>query len=476
MPIAAAYRAAGMRCVDRATKSAPLTEDIAMRRLMHALVGLTVAFSTAAPTQAELQWQTTGVSPAAHSEPVRRANPPRSVAKAPSVVRRGSAKLAPKPARQASREASASPVQQAIATSPTRRPSNGQARVDTAVQPACGQCGCQGGCDCGAPYYEEHGGAMMMEPGCGVAGCGCGGDPSCGFEPSCGLTYGEPCGCGDIGCGGMCGDGVGCGDTCGVPVMLYLPPIRELTFTGGVQGFKNPLDPGDRGNFGVNYGVNAGGVMSWFGLPGLGYQLGYRGVSSQLHGNEGTQTSDAHTQSFFTAGLFRRRPVGLQYGVVYDVLRDERRTAEDFGQVRGLISVTNQNGNEIGFQFASATNDANIDGTTYQATDQYLLFYRLHGCQGGEFRAFGGLDGDSNGILGADFSVPLTNRWSLETGFTYLIPEEDSAGMGSAHEAWNLGMNVVWHYGCRARQSYQSQYRPLFRVADNGSLITDRSN
>lgn len=450
-----------------------------MRLLMHALVGLTVAFSTVSATQAELQWQTSGVRPAAHSEPARRAPQPKTAAKQPSVVRKASAaEPVVQPVNQASRAGSASVVQQAVATGPSR---GGQARVDTAVQQACGQCGCQGGCDCGMPYYE---GTDVGGPTCGIAGCGCGLDPGCGVEPSCGynadpscgLTYGESCGCGDIGCGGTCGDGIGCGDTCGVPVMLYLPPLRELTFTGGVQAFKNPLDPGDRGNFGVNYGVNAGGVMSWLGIPGLGYQLGYRGVSSQLHGNALSGTSDAHTQSFITAGLFHRSAVGLQYGVVYDVLRDERIEAEDFGQVRGLISVINPNGHEIGFQFAKHTNDAQIGNDTYHAIDQYLLFYRMHGCQGGEFRAFGGFDDDKKGIVGADFSVPLTDRWSLETGFTYVIPEEDMAGMGSSQEAWNLGMNVVWHYGCRARQSYQGQYRPLFRVADNGSLITDDRN
>ncbi|MEO0531731.1 MAG: DUF6666 family protein [Planctomycetota bacterium] len=446
-----------------------------MRRLMHALVGLTVAVSSATPAQAELQWQSTGVRPAAHNEPAPRVERQRPTAKAPSIVRKSTAKPAPPVVQQATRAGSNSGVQQAVATAPAVARRQGQPRIDTAVQPACNHCGCHDACECGTPYYEEHG-PVVMEPGCGITGCGCGGDPSCGFDPSCGLTYGEPCGCGDIGCGGACSDGVGCGDVCGVPIMLHLPPLRELTFTGGVQAFKNPLDPGDRGNFGVNYGVNAGGVMTWFGIPGLGYQIGYRGVSSQLHGNEGTGTSDAHTQSFITAGLFRRNPVGLQYGVVYDVLRDERRVAQDFSQIRGLISVTNPRGHEIGFHFATNTNDAQIDGITFQAIEQYLLFYRMHGCQGGEFRAFGGLDDDSKGIVGADFSVPLTDRWSLETGFTYVIPEEDNAGQGSTEEAWNLGMNIVWHYGRRAKQSYQSQFRPLFRVADNGSLITDSRN
>ena len=159
----------------------------------------------------------------------------------------------------------------------------------------------------------------MMGADCGVP-CGCG-EPACGFggccgecaEPACGLTYGEPCGCGDIGCAGGCGSACGCGDVCGcddggVPILLRVPPLKELTFDLGVQAFKSPLDAGrDRGNFGVNYGVNAGGKMTLFGLPGLGYQIGYRGVSSQLNGTEQPNSVDAHTQQFFTAGLFHRQ-------------------------------------------------------------------------------------------------------------------------------------------------------------------------
>ncbi len=428
-----------------------------MRLLMHALVGLMAACCTTI-TQAELQWQATSVRQASHAAspaPTKRAGRPKAIAKAPSVVRREEPQA----------------VQQAAAAEPARVASR---QIDTAVQPACAQCGCgHQGCECGQPYYE--GDACPIEPGCGCGDPSCGiVEPGCGVEPSCGLTYGEACGCGDIGCGGACGDGIGCGDAVGVPLMLYLPPLRELTFDVGVQAFKNALDDNrDRGNFGVNYGVNAGGKMTWLGLQGLGYQVGARGVSSQLHGDATAGTSDAHTQTFITAGLFHRKAVGLQYGLVYDVLRDERQMAQDFSQIRGLISVTNPRGHEIGFQFAKHLSDAQINGTTYHAIDQYLAFYRMHGCQGGEFRVFGGFDDDSKGILGADFSIPLTDRWGLDTGFTYVIPEEDANGVGATQEAWNLGMNLVWHYGHRARKSFKGQYRPMFRVADNGLLIVD---
>lgn len=442
-----------------------------MRRSMLALIALSGSLF-AEPASAQLQWQSSGVRQASHAEPAAR---PALQAKAPKVY---AEPVASAPAPASTKVALAAAV---APPAPYAKTANGAPRVDKAVQPACGACGCDDGCSCGMP----------MDPGCGVVDPGCGFDPGCGMVdpgcgiagPSCGLTYGEPCGCGDIGCAGACGMevGCGCGDVaCGgcvdaVPLMIYVPPIRELTLYGGVQAFKNALDLGrDRGNFGIHEGINVGGAMSWLGLPGVGYQIGYRATQSQLNGDATTADASSHTQQFFTAGLFHRKPVGLQYGVVYDLLQDERQQTMDFGQIRGLISVTNPRGHEIGFQFARHMNSETIGvNQTYSAADQYLAFYRKHGPKGGECRVYGGFDDDEKGIVGVDFALPLDNRWSLQTGFTYFIPEDAAGGAGAADEAWNIATSLVWHYGRRARSCYRGPYRPMFDVADNGSLIID---
>jgi hypothetical protein len=110
---------------------------------------------------------------------------------------------------------------------------------------------------------------------------------------------------------------------------------------------------------------------------------------------------------------------------------------------------------------------------TFQPTDQYLLFYRKHGKRGGEGRVFAGVTDDSDGIIGADFLLPLHDTWSLQSSFTYLIPDEDAGSVGARQEAWNIGINLVWHWRGRARKCHSNPYRPLFNVADNGSLIVD---
>ncbi|TWT42544.1 DUF6666 family protein [Botrimarina hoheduenensis] len=444
---------------------------------------LTVSLLTAASATLAgepLRWQPSGVTPVAHAAASR----PQLRPKAPSVPISSSratqaVATAPVAAKQPAPRVSSNPPASAQGAQAVRRaayqvasqmPSDTRAAASPgeAITPACYNGSCGPECGCGMP-------GPLMDPSCGLGGCG---------DVACGVPCDDSCGCGEIGCGGMCGEGV-CGCGCGagvgnclsrgaVPVVFFLPPIQNLNFFGGVQAFKGALDANrDRGNFGGNLGVNLSGRMAWLPLPGLGYQLGYRAVSSQLHGSDIGDTADPHTQQFFTAGLFHRQCVGLNYGVVYDLLKDERIESADFGQLRGLISVRNPRGHEIGFLFARHLSDNVLAGQTYEGVDQYLLFYRLSGQQGGEFRFFGGMDDDNMGIVGADVDVPLNNRWSLQSGFSYLIPEDDTAGIGSTQEGWNIGMNLVWHYGKRARQSYGAPFRPLFNVADNGSFFVD---
>ena len=38
--------------------------------------------------------------------------------------------------------------------------------------------------------------------------------------------------------------------------------------------------------------------------------------------------------------------------------------------------------------------------------------------------------------------------------------------------AWNLGINLVYYPRGRSRRSLASPYRPLFDVADNGTMIS----
>jgi hypothetical protein len=341
----------------------------------------------------------------------------------------------------------------------------------------CSDGSCYGGPGCGC---GECGDACGCGDGCGDGmcgcepGCGCGGtcEPGCGCEPS--------CGCGNCGsrdsCDGLC---LGFGDdqSCHT-IRVRVPKWQELLILGGVHGFKGPYDQDrDSGNFGFHEGINAG-----FKVPftSLGYQIGYQAVHSQLNGDENQDISDSHTQHFTTVGLFHRTRDGIQGGVAWDMLSDDRFGTHDFHQLRGELSLIDRGCHELGAAVAVHLNEHEFfpDGeeepsTIYRATNQYLLFYRFHACKGGEGRFYGGWTDDSDGIVGSDMLIPLTDRWSLNAAFTYLIPDEPSGFDGASQEAWNISTALVWHWNCSARKSHSNCYRPLFNVADNGYLIID---
>ena len=269
--------------------------------------------------------------------------------------------------------------------------------------------------------------------------------------------------------------GVGDDHSCHT-IRLRIPKWQELSIFAGVHGFKGRYDQDrDSGNFGFQEGISAG-----FKVPftSLGYQLGYQAVHSQLNGDENTGRADSHTQEFTTLALFHRTRDGIQGGVAWDMLSDERFGTQDFHQLRGELSLIDRGCHELGAAVAIHLNEHEFvaegdeaQTTIWRATNQYLLFYRFHGCNGGEGRFYGGWTDDSDGIFGSDMLIPLTDRWSLSTAFTYLIPDAPSGHLGASQEAWNISTALVWSWDCRARSSHSNCYRPLFNTAHNGYLI-----
>jgi hypothetical protein len=334
----------------------------------------------------------------------------------------------------------------------------------------CNDGSCPNGCcnNCGDDVFE---------PGCG---CPCGapcGEPGCACEPGCGCDQGR------CPTDGHCKKEVFCigpGDdeSCHI-VQIRWPKWQEVMVFGGVQGFKGPFDQDrDSGNFGFNEGFNIGAKVPYC---DVGYQYGYRTAQNQLNGDEATDSEHQFLQQFVTAGLFHRAKEGLQCGVVWDALIDERDHAERFHQLRSEISVIGNGCHEIGFGATVGLNrkgieDDNDDKIIFQASDQYIAFYRLHGCNGGEGRIYAGANNDSDGIVGSDMLLPVGERFSVNAGFAYLIPNAKNGAEGASQEAWNISLGLVWHWDGQARKCFSNCYRPLFDVANNGTLIVDQQD
>jgi hypothetical protein len=135
----------------------------------------------------------------------------------------------------------------------------------------------------------------------------------------------------------------------------------------------------------------------------------------------------------------------------------------------------------LGVWFASNVSEDTISFRnqveTYDTQDIVAAFYRMPSLNHalGRWRLYAGLTGNSDGIVGTDFRVPLPGTWALEPEFTYVIPDESAAEGGHRHEAWNVGFNLVWYPG-RGVNGVNPSNLPLFDVAGNGSMISRRSN
>lgn len=306
----------------------------------------------------------------------------------------------------------------------------------------------------GIPYYEDS--ALIHDGGCLACDAGC---PDC------------------------CGNWNSCGPVA-PRCLLPRPPFQGLELFGGVQGFTGPLNRGGSGSFGFHEGFNWG--IPWCGC--LAWQWGVLATQSTFDGN--FLTADDRNQFFLTGGLFRRVDWGFQGGLVVDYGHDEWDYTADVVQLRGELSWLLPCRHEIGFWFTAGTNDANNvplrqpvlrqDEITFQTgqvsvevNNLYAFFYRRQFACGGEGRLFGGWTSNQQGLIGGDVQLPINPCWGLRAGFLYVKPDDEDQAQtpGFAEESWNVGISLVWT-PCKRSTCGPNYCRPLFTVADNGSLVT----
>ncbi|MDX1930252.1 MAG: DUF6666 family protein [Pirellulaceae bacterium] len=234
------------------------------------------------------------------------------------------------------------------------------------------------------------------------------------------------------------------------------------------------------GSFGFQQGINFGTQVPSLLCGQMGSQIGVRFIQSQLDGS--AAAPDHRQQLFLTTGLFRRVDYGVQGGLVVDYLHDDWIYQADLLQLRGELSYLLSPCHELGFRF---TDSQQIDDTTYRlrgssvttairlsSLNTYRGFYRFRFSEQarGQAELHAGWTQDSGAILGVTLNTPLQNQIGLTTTGTYLMPPKD-ASPSFASEGWNLGLALVWTPG-RKFGLARDYYRPLFDVADNGSLIS----
>ncbi len=278
---------------------------------------------------------------------------------------------------------------------------------------------------------------------------------------------------------GACCDGSGCAQCCPAPCATIC--FTNLEAFGGVQGFTGPMNRGGTGSFGFNEGFNWGFPLPFF-HGAFGGQIGLRATQSNLSAAEFTDAN--RDQLFLTGGVFRRVDWGMQGGLVIDYMSQDWYATTDLLQVRGEASWVFPCSHELGVWFTSGTQVKDATSTlpqlqtleSWEPTDLFAFFYRRRFDEGNgsEARVFAGFSGQGDGLLGADVWIPVGANFGFEANAAYLMPDESAGTAGGGHEqeSWNLGLGVVWYPGCR-NSCGPDYFRPLFRVADNGSFMVD---
>lgn len=315
--------------------------------------------------------------------------------------------------------------------------------------------------------YIDNG--VMVDDGCSTCG-----DAGGYFEDDCcgrgGCPPGQPCWI--SGLGGI---------------------LRNSEFFSGFTSFRSTFfnDPTTAGNdlfddcsHGYYGGFNAGIPLCRLTCGVFSGQFGLRTVNTNFNGN--AFTNDDRNQLFFTAGFYRRVDYGIQLGVVADVLREEWYSGVDLVQIRGDIGYVWPSGTTFGFKFATNVQDDVASGvfnglafTGQRVTtdDNYRFYLRHDAAAGGWGEIFAGWSNLNQGIIGLDFDMPITDRIAVEAGFTYYlnddgVPANQGFLGGNASQAYNTYIGLAFRP--RGRSWYKNYDRPLFDVADNGSMLTRR--
>lgn len=287
--------------------------------------------------------------------------------------------------------------------------------------------------------------------------------------------------CADGSCGPSCGP-CGRGNNC---CLIPCPNLSfdKFEFFAGADGFTGPLNRGEGGSFGFHEGVNWGSPVPCSEF--LSMQIGGQAIQSTFSGSD--ITDEDRRQFFVTAGLFRRVDWGLQGGVVIDFMHDEwYYEAIDPTQLRAELSWVFPRGHELGVWATHGINNATGESTIqtspttsitltegWRSTDIYAAFYRRQFAEcGASGRIFAGITDSSDGLVGADFNVPISESWAVRSDFAFLIPTEGRQQAGNVDESWNLSIGLVWYPGCRTARS-KDYHRPLFNVANNGSFFVE---
>ncbi len=258
----------------------------------------------------------------------------------------------------------------------------------------------------------------------------------------------------------------------------------HVSFLSTVDAFKGPLDlDNQNGNFGVQFGVNAGMPLSpcW----GISVQAGTGVVLSDFHGTQfsGNKTRD---QSFTTVGLSQRVPLGegrLKYGFVFDWLQDDYFDNLRMSQWRVKLAYDLTPSSEIGL-WANIPNDGDtalldmgngrVLPERFKPFSQgYFYWNRCFGAGNSITGWLGVAEEPGEMIFGGDAHFPISQRMSVVGNVNYITPSASGVS-GQDEEVWNVSVGLELTLGRGRNICRSSANKPMFPLASNGSFAVRR--
>lgn len=267
----------------------------------------------------------------------------------------------------------------------------------------------------------------------------------------------------------------------GAPVVAAHAPslLDNLSINLGVTGFKNQLDRGRDGNFGFVEGFNWSTPITP--LSTVMGQFGFRSTQTALTGS--ADERNHRTQYYITAGIFRRNLCSpFQGGVAYDWYQDNHAGKVKLEQLRMELSYRTMGQYEYGFLGGFGLNKARNEWIDTHFVDDarapylaagcyYTFFVRKNFLSGGIGLLNLGMSEYGDTIFGGKFELPINDRLEMNTAFTMMIPGEGNAHGGREKESWSLGIEFIYRFRGGALCKQHNPCRPMFDVADNGTLL-----
>lgn len=262
------------------------------------------------------------------------------------------------------------------------------------------------------------------------------------------------------------------------------PLLENLGVFFGLQGSKEPYDLGVNAHFGYRSHIDWGiPLVEELGL-GLHLAAAYNHSNNAVRVLRNIEASRDRHIGFFTLGMYRRNPAGLNWEVAWDFRSENYHESIDVSQWRGLVSWKTNDFNEVGvwgtwrdrsntgeiagqFFILRPINQANFFWRHYFENDATTTLWVGLAEEHGRFSLVGPPEPHVHTPItfGADFFVPLTPSLALYGEAQFLTPNDTGAVTAM--------VGFVWYPGASARHRASSRTAPLLPAANNTNFLLD---